>query len=248
MEITIKWREILFSVFILAIMVGLGIWISSPILRGSTERYLDKMSSVPVTDSANFDYIKMTNVGRFVAEGTLSAIDTVRLPELSRPYSFVHKVKEEYRSHTETYVTSDGKGHTTTHIRTYHSWDEVERWDYAADSVKFLGQRFKAKNVFSYRYHSKRDTIIKVNTEWYERKTRFVYYTCPVSYEGIMTGVAESKNYNDVTFKNDKTIQWYFENAETELQTGIILFWVLWIVLTAAVICGFYALENQWLY
>ena len=246
MEITRK--EIFLSVLILGIMVGIGVWISPSILRSSFERYLDKVSCVSITDSSRFDYIRKTNAGRFVAEGTLSAIDTVRLPELSRPYSFVHKVKEEYRSHTETYVTSDGKGHTTTHIRTYHSWDEVERWDYAADSVKFLGQRFKAKNVFSYRYHSKRDTIIKVNTEWYERKTRFVYYTCPVSYEGIMTGVAESKNYNDVTFKNDKTIQWYFENAETELQTGIILFWVLWIVLTAAVICGFYALENQWLY
>ena len=128
MEITI--REILFSILILAVMVGIGVWISSPILRGSTERYLDRMSSVSVTDSSKFDYIRRTDAGRFVAEGTLSAVDTVSLPELARPYSYIRKAQEEYRRHTETYTTTDSKGHVTTHTRTYHSWDEVRHWKY----------------------------------------------------------------------------------------------------------------------
>lgn len=244
MEITI--REILFSTLILAVMVGIGVWISSPILRGSTERYLDRMSSVSVTDSSKFDYIRRTDAGRFVAEGTLSAVDTVRLPELARPYSYIRKVQEEYRLHTETYTTTDSKGHVTTHTRTYHSWDEVRHWKYEADSVSFLGQHFKAREVFKYR--AKKDTIIKAEKKLFHDDTRFVYYTCPVSYEGIMTGIVKDKTYNKPAFREGKTIEWYFKDAESDLQAGVIIFWVLWLLLTAGLIALFYDLENKWLY
>ena len=247
-EITITRREILFSLTILAIMVGFGVWISSSMLSSSSERYLDKVSCVSVTDASEFDYIGMTGAGRFVAEGTLSAIDVVGLPELPRQYSFIRKVKEEYRCHTETYTTTDSKGKTTTHTREYYSWDEVEHWDYAAENVKFLGKKFKAKNVFPFEHHTRRDTIIKVDRGWFEPKTRFVYYTCPVSHKGIITGVAEDNKYKEMRFQEGKTIQWYFQDAESELNTCPFGFWTLWLILTAVIIAGFYSLENEWLY
>jgi hypothetical protein len=244
MEIT--KREILVSTLILAVMVGIGVWVSSPIMRGSTERYLDTMSSVSVTDSAKFDYIRRTDVGRFVAEGTLSAIDVVTIPELPRPYSYIRKVQEEYRLHTETYTTTDGKGHTTVHTRTYHSWDEIRHWTYETDSVSFLGQHFKAKEVF--RYRPAKDTTIKAEKRLFHDDTRFIYYTCPITYDGIMTGTAKDKTYNEPHFKEGKTVDWYFKDAEASLQGGYILFWVLWILLTGGVITLFYCLENKWLY
>ena len=239
-------REILVSTLILAIMVGIGVWVSSPIMRGSTERYLDTMSSVSVTDSAKFDYVRRTDSGRFVAEGTLSAIDVVSLPELPRPYSYIRKVQEEYRLHTETYTTTDSKGHTTVHTRTYHSWDEIKHWTYETDSVSFLGQHFKAKDVF--RYRPAKDTTIKAERKFFQNDTRYVYYTCPVSYEGIMTGIAKEKAFNEPSFKAGKTIEWYFKDAEADLQGGYVLFWVLWSLLTGGVVVLFYCLENKWLY
>lgn len=244
MEITT--REILVSATILAIMVGIGVWLSAPILSKATERYLAVASSAVVNTDDEFDYISRTNAGRFLANGTLSAIDTVRLDELPGVYSSVKKVKEEYRLHTETYTTTDDEGHTTTHTRTYHSWDEVKHWNYRAERAMFRGKEFKLNEVYSVR--TRKDTIIKVKAKMFENDTRYVYYTAPVSFDGVMVGCAMNKKYEDPNFINGSTAEKYIKNREENLNGSTVLFWVLWLLLTAGIIAGFYALENRWLY
>ena len=244
MEIT--KREILASVTILAIMVGIGVWLSAPILSKATERYLAVASSVVANTDDEFDYISRTNAGRFLANGTLSAIDTVRLEELPGVYSSVKKVKEEYRLHTEVYTTTDGKGHTTTHTRTYHSWDEVKHWNYKAERAMFRGKEFKIDEV--YRVRIQKDTIIKVKTKMFENDTRYVYYTAPVSFDGVMLGSAMNRKYEEPKFINGLTAEEYIKNTERKLNGNTVLFWILWSLLTAGMIAGFYALENKWLY
>lgn len=244
MEIT--KREILASVTILAVMVGIGVWLSAPILSKATERYLVVASSVVANTDDEFDYISRTNAGRFLANGTLSTIDTVRLEELPGVYSSVKKVKEEYRLHTEVYTTTDGKGHTTTHTRTYHSWDEVKHWNYKAERAMFRGKEFKIDEV--YRVRTQKDTIIKVKTKMFENDTRYVYYTAPVSFDGIMIGNAMNRKYDGPKFINGLTSEQYIKNAERKLNGNTIAFWILWSLLTAGMIVGFYALENKWLY
>jgi hypothetical protein len=244
MEIT--KREILASVTILAVMVGIGVWLSAPILSKATERYLAVASSVVANTDDEFDYISRTNAGRFLANGTLSTTDTVRLEELSGVYSSVKKVKEEYRLHTEVYTTTDGKGHTTTHTRTYHSWDEVKHWNYKAERAMFRGKEFKIDEV--YRVRTQKDTIIKVKTKMFENDTRYVYYTAPVSFDGIMIGNAMNRKYDGPKFINGLTSEQYIKNAERKLNGNTIAFWILWSLLTVGMIVGFYALENKWLY
>lgn len=244
MEIT--KREILASVTILAVMVGIGVWLSAPILSKATERYFAVASSVVVNTDDEFDYISRTNAGRFLANGTLSVIDTVRIEELPGVYSFIKKVKEEYRLHTEVYTTTDGKGHTTTHTRTYHSWDEVKHWNYKAERAMFRGKEFKIDEV--YRVRAQKDTIIKVKTKMFENDTRYVYYTAPVSFGGVMLGNAMNHKYDDPKFINGLTAEQYIKNAERKLNGNSIVFWILWSLLTAGMIVGFYALENKWLY
>ena len=244
MEIT--KREILASVTILAIMVGIGVWLSAPILSKATERYFAVASSVVVNTDDEFDYISRTNAGRFLANGTLSVSDTVRIEELPGVYSFIKKVKEEYRLHTEVYTTTDGKGHTTTHTRTYHSWDEVKHWNYKAERAMFRGKEFKIDEV--YRVRAQKDTIIKVKTKMFENDTRYVYYTAPVSFDGVMLGNAMNRKYDDPKFINGLTAEQYTKNAERKLNGNTIVFWILWSLLTAGMIVGFYALENKWLY
>ena len=82
----ITGREILFSTIIICAMVGLGVWISNPILRSSTESAMKVTSSVKVNDNEKFTYICRTNVGDFLAEGTLKAIDPVSIDELEGQY------------------------------------------------------------------------------------------------------------------------------------------------------------------
>ena len=234
------------SVTILAVMVGIGVWLSAPILSKATERYFAVASSVVVNTDDEFDYISRTNAGRFLANGTLSVIDTVRIEELPGVYSFIKKVKEEYRLHTEVYTTTDGKGHTTTHTRTYHSWDEVKHWNYKAERAMFRGKEFKIDEV--YRVRAQKDTIIKVKTKMFENDTRYVYYTAPVSFGGVMLGNAMNHKYDDPKFINGLTAEQYIKNAERKLNGNSIVFWILWSLLTAGMIVGFYALENKWLY
>ena len=117
----ITWREVLFSVIIVAALYGLGVWLSNPILSSSTEKAQKVIAAIKVADPHKFDHIRRTNAGSFLADGYLIANDTIRLEELPGKYSRVKKVKEEYRLHVETYTTTDSKGHTTTHTRTYHS-------------------------------------------------------------------------------------------------------------------------------
>ena len=50
----ITGREILFSTIIICAMVGLGVWISNPILRSSTESAMKVTSSVKVNDNEKF--------------------------------------------------------------------------------------------------------------------------------------------------------------------------------------------------
>ena len=65
MEVT--KREILLSITILAVMIGIGVWISSPILSKANNRYIETASSVVVSDAEKFGYIKRTDAGRFIA-------------------------------------------------------------------------------------------------------------------------------------------------------------------------------------
>ena len=243
MEITIE--EVFFSTFILAIMVGFGVWISNPIVGALTKNALEVASAVRVDDAEKFGYIKRTNAGMFLAEGELIANDTIHLVDFPGIYSRVVKVKEEYCMHTETYTETDAKGNVTHHIRTYYSWDEKRRDNFECRSFTFLGFRFTAKEI-GY-------SVSTVNTKTvYDKKhrgnnVRYIYYTTPVTVNGLMTGKADNNAFTDLKFKRDRTIKQAVENAERNRDMGPVAFWILWMMLTAGIICGFYALDNDWL-
>lgn len=239
-------REILFSVTIIALFIGIGVWLSNPIVASATKDALETVSAVKVSDAEKFGYIKRTNVGRFYAEGTLIANDTIRLEEIPGGYSFIEKVKEEYRTHTQVYTTTDGKGHTTTHTRTYKSWDVMHRDKYETKDYTFLGERF-TKGDIGYRPLSQRDTVI-YNRKFWGNDIRYVYYTVPVDIDGVLSGMADNKTFTKLNFSQGGTIKGIEKSAEGWIHTAPILFWVLWSLLTAAVVVLFYICENKWLY
>ena len=78
-EIEITKREVLFSTLIIAFMLGIGVLISDSISESASEKYITIATSTRVRDSSNFDYIRRTNVGNFLAEGTLVADQPVSI-------------------------------------------------------------------------------------------------------------------------------------------------------------------------
>ena len=244
MEVT--KREILFSTIILAIMIGLGVWISNPIVSSLTKNALETVSAVQAKDSDKFGYIKRTNAGRFLAEGPLVANDTITIPDIPGQFSYIEKVKEVYTMHTQVYTTTDGKGHVRTHTRTYWSWDVKGREEFETADYNFLGENFTKKEI-GYRGDCEKDTTI-YNKKFWGSNVRYVYYTTPVAVEGLMTGVADGKSYNDLKFTRNVLIEDRIESAERKILSIPIVFWTLWIILTGAVITLFYVLENKWLY
>ena len=227
-------------------MVGIGVWISNPIVGALTENALEVISAVRVNDAEKFGYIKRTNVGMFLAEGELIANDTIRLADFPGIYSKVVKVKEEYCMHTETYTETDAKGKTTTHTRISYSWDEKGREKFECKSFTFLGWRFTAKEI-GYSVSTVNSKTVYDKKNW-GSDVRYVYYTTPITVKGVMKGNVENKTWKNLKFKRDYTIKQAVENAERNTEMVPVAFWILWMMLTAGLICGFYAFENRWLY
>ena len=241
----ITWREILFSVIIIAFLFGIGVWISNPILTSATENSQKVISAIKVADPHKFDHIRRTNVGFFLADGDLIANDTITLPELPGKYSRVKKVKEEYRLHTETYTTTDSKGHTQVHTRTYHSWDAVGHEEFETKTFTFLEKRFTKKEI-KYSCSTTKDTTIYNKKAW-SNDIRYVYYTTPVTVFGVMEGTAADKTYKDLNFRRGATTKEVVEKAEKHIHSAPITFWVLWWIMIVAVVVLFVYAENDWL-
>lgn len=240
MEIT--KREILFSVIIFSIMLGIGLWLSNPILFPAKEKQLEIISAVQVDNDVNkFDYIGRTDVGDFLANGRILAIKPVSIPDIPGMYMVIEKEKERYTMHTRTVTTSDGKGHTHTRVETYWSWDHVSTDTFHCDSLEFLQKRF-AYNAIKYKKHLTYYKTIKESST-----IRYIYRTYPIFAEGCLQGDVSNKSYNNLIFTDGYTITDVIKAAENRITLYTFLYWFIWTLITAGLIIGFYYLENNWL-
>ena len=123
MEIT--KREIVTSIAIIAVMLTIGFIISGKITEHQIEKNAEYQKAVHIEDKELFEYGMRTNVGNAFVYGDIKPVDTVTYDEIGGEYLYVEKIKEKYTMHTQTYTTSDGKGHVRTHTRTYWTWDRI---------------------------------------------------------------------------------------------------------------------------
>lgn len=241
----ITWREALFSVIIIAVLYGIGVWISNPILSSATEEAQRVITMTKVSDAEKFGYIRRTNVGNFLAEGDLIANDTITLSEFPGKYSRIKKVKEEYRSHTETYTTTDDDGDTHTHTRIVWEWEVVKTENFQTQTYTFLGTRFTGKEI-DYSCPTTESKTIYDKKLW-GTDVRYTYYTTPLVVSGTMRGVTENKAYKDLKFKRGTTIKEIIDKAERKQHNAPITFWVLWSIVIAGAVFLFVYCENDWL-
>lgn len=245
-------REILFSVIIIAILVSFGVLISRSIVSDLSKNALEISEMSQAQDPQKFGYLKRTDVGPFLATGELKAYDPVSLPELPRKYSEIKKVKERYTEHIEVRTETDSKGHTRTWTETTYSWDSRGKEEFISRTWEFLGQRFSRSEV-KFIYRPQRDTIIYeiprtgIFNSYRVGDIRYVYYTSPISFSGLMIGKCEDKTYKDLRFENGGTIERKIKEAQDRLRNLPIVFWVFWSILVIGCVIGFYWLENEWL-
>lgn len=228
-------------------MIGLGIWLSNPIVTSVTDKALKTISAIQVKDSTKFDYIRRTNVGDFLGEGELIAAEPVSIEDIQGTYGKIVKHKEEYREHTRTVTETDSKGNVHTHTETYWEWDVVKTWEWESPNVVFLGQNFTTKQIH-YKWNTKYQETIKPKVGFFETEIRYKYYTAPITDYGVLFGIADNKSYNDLKFKSGQSIAKIVENAQNNINSAPIVFWVLWIMLTVGLVFLFYYAENNWLY
>lgn len=235
-------REVLASVSIVAVLLLIGILISSKI----SERQMDKNEvynkAVKIESVDMFKYGMRTNVGNAFVYGDLTAVDTVSYPEIDGEYMYIEKVKEEYTMHTRQVAhtrTVNGKSQTYYTTETYWTWDRVGSEDLKCKEISFCDNIFDSSkiNLPGTNY---------INTVNISSHTRYVFYGVGTQYKGTIFTYLQNNTISDSTnFYNNKTIDETVEYLTSG--ASVIVFWILWSLFIIGCILVFCIMENKWL-
>ena len=237
-DFEITTREILASISIVAVLILIGVLISSKISEHQMDENEIYNKAVKIESSDIFEYGMETNVGNAFVYGDLQAVDTVTYPEISGEYMYIEKVKEEYTMHTHM-VTTTVNGKPQTRTETYWTWDEVGSEDKKCKEISFCGIVFNSGKFII-------PSAEYIETVKESSHVRYKYYATATSFKGtIFTDLRNNTISDDTKFYDDMTIDDTVENLESGI--GIVIFWFAWSVLIIVCVYGFYKLDNDWL-
>ncbi|MEY8422002.1 hypothetical protein AALB52_04520 [Lachnospiraceae bacterium 38-14] len=233
-DFEITKREILASISIVAVMLLIGVLISSKISEHQLDANEVYNKAVKIDNTDLFQYGMDTNVGNAFVYGDLVAVDTVTYPEIGGEYIYVEKVKEKYTRHTKR--VKSGKHYRT---KVYWTWDRVGSEDKKCQEISFCGITF-GSNKIDLPNTNYIDTIKESSY------IRYKYYGIGTKYTGtIFTDLRNQTISDNTKFYIDKNINETVEYLEAG--GGLIIFWIFWIVLIGGCVFGFYYLDNKWL-
>ena len=235
-------REILASIAIVFVMLLIGLLISGAINENLMDAYQEYNTALQIdADKEMFKYGMKTNIGNAFVYGDLRAVDAVTFDEIGGEYSYVKKVKEKYTQHTRTVTKTrivNGKTQSYTTTETYWTWDVVDSWDKHSEKIAFLDVEFDYGTI-NFPAHEYITTIRESSN------IRYKYYGSVASCEGTLCAKLENNTIANVSFYNNNTIEQTMESLQSNWQ--IIMFWIVWIMLTGGIVAGFYYVENDWL-
>ena len=239
---TITKREIIASISIIAVMLLIGVLISSKISEHQMDKNEMYNKAVKIEDGELFQYGMDTNVGNAFVYGDLEAVDTVTYPEIGGEYMYVEKIKERYTMHTRQVAhtrTVNGKTQTYYTTETYWTWDYAGSEDKTCKEISFLGHTFSSNkiNLPSEEY---------IDTIYESSHVRYKYYGVSTEHTGTIFTDLRDKTISDNTrFYKNMTIDETVERLESG--GGLIIFWIVWIILIGLCVFGFYYIDNRWL-
>lgn len=243
MEIT--KREIISSIVIISFMLIIGFIISDKISDWQNDKNAEYQKAIHIEDTEMFKYGMQTNVGNAFIYGDLEAVDTVTYQEIGGEYIYIEKVEERYERHEEWIDDKDGKKRK----KVTYEWETENEEEKHADEIKFC------EIVFPYGKIQLPGAVyidtINGGREWSWKsgehvKVRYKYFGVLTAYTGtIYTDLRNNTITENSSFYKDCTIDEALEKCTSSI--GSIIFWICWIVLTAALVVGFYYLDNRWL-
>lgn len=240
MEIT--KREIIASIVIISILLIIGFFISEGITNSQNDKDAEYIKATHIEDQELFQYGMDTNIGNTFVYGDLIAVDTVSYPEIDGEYMYVKKIKEKYTRHTRTVTktkTVNGKTKTYTETEIYWSWDRVNSEDKTCKKITFCGITFPANKIQT-------PSAGYINTIKESSHIRYKYYGTPIKHTGtIYTYLSDGTIPDNTAFYENISIDDLLEHYTSHI--GNVVFWIVWIIFIAFVVCGFYYLENNWL-
>ena len=238
----IKKREIIFSVVIVSAMLIIGFAISGRMQQSLLEKYQEYDTAVQIDSEELFRYGMKTDIGHAFVYGDLKTLDPVNFSEIEGEYSYIKKEEQEYRRHsrqvTETYTDANGNSHTRTKTEYYWTWDTMRTEKKTATRITFLNVEFMYEKIPFPSSHQ----IAILDTGYHSRN---VYYGTETEFKGTIFTTLKENTISETSFYKNQTITETIEYLESGYQ--LIIFWVVWILLTVGVVIGFYYLENKWL-
>jgi len=241
MEIT--KREIIASVVIIGLMLSIGFIISESIQQSLLEQYQVYDTAVQIDSEDLFRYGMETDIGHAFVYGDLKTVDPVTFPEIDGQYSYIKKEEQEYTRHsrtvTTTYEDANGNTKTKTEIEYYWTWDTMRTERKSSTKISFLNVEFDYSKI----PFPSSNYITTLNTGYHKRN---VYYGTGTQFKGTIFSILKSNTINETSFFENKTISETIEDLETGYE--IILFWIIWIMLTAGLVVLFFYFENRWLH
>jgi len=236
-DFEITKREILASISIIAVMLLIGVLISSKISEHKLDANEVYNKAVKIDNTDLFQYGMDTNVGNAFVYGDLVAVDIVTYPEIGGEYMYIEKVKEKYTKHTRTVTYKDSNGKTHTKKETYWTWDRVSSEDKKCQEISFCGITFNSNKIDL-------PSTDYIDTIKESSHIRYKYYGIGTNYKGtIFTDLRDQTISDNTQFYNNKNIEETVEYLESG--GGVILFWIFWIVLICGCVFGFYYTENK---
>lgn len=232
-------REILASISIIAVMLLIGVLISSKISEHQLDANEIYNKAVKIDNTDLFQYGMDTNVGNAFVYGDLLSVDTVTYPEIGGEYMYIEKVKEKYTKHTRTVTYKDSNGKTHTKKETYWTWDRVSSEDKRCDKISFCGITFNSNKIDL-------PNADYIDTIKESSHIRYKYYGVGTNYIGtIFTDLRNHTISDNTQFYINKNVEETVKQLESG--GGVVIFWIFWIALTCGCVFGFYYAENRWL-
>ena len=238
-DFEITKREILASISIIAVMLLIGVLISSKISEHQLDANEVYNKAVKIDNTDLFQYGMDTNVGNAFVYGDLVAVDTVTYTEIGGEYMYIEKVKEEYTKHTRTVTYKDSNGEERKKKETYWTWDKKGSEDKKCQEIKFCGIIFSSNKINI-------PSTVYIDTIKESSHIRYKYYGTETNHKGTIFADLRNQTIPDNTkFYNNKNIEETIKMLKSG--DGVIWFWIIWIILICVGVFVFYYLDNEWL-
>ncbi len=243
-DFTITKREILVSIAITFILIGIGFLISSAIQNSIYEKNEKYYKALKIDNNEEqFEYAIKTNTGNTLAQGKVQAVNGVSISDIEGNYFKIKKVKEKYTKHTRQVAHTRTIGNRT---ETYYTTEEYWTWDYAGEEewhtekFNFLGVNFDYGTIKFYNESYK-------DTKKIDYYTRYKYYTIPIEFEGTLFTYINNNTINENEFYLQNTINNIINNKQGEAESWNIGFWIMWIIFIIFIDFGYMYLDNNYL-